>query len=131
MSNICFLLSCLMVPLSFGLIDLQSTLPLTGTEHTVVEVLILLVIFWLIWLINQVDRWLYLHNFSSENKNRLSQTSIEETSIFKVETSITPDYTGDKKMTGEVERQASRPAYEPVVHEPQRSFNELVNRNGQ
>jgi hypothetical protein len=131
MSNICFLLSCLMIPLSFGLIDLQSTLPLTGTEHTVFEVLIVLVIFWLIWQINRLDRWLYLHYFSSKKKNSLPHTPIEETGIFIAETSMTPDCAGDKKQTGEIEKPGSRPTIELFVRETQSSFNELVNRNGQ
>ena len=104
MSNICFLLSCLLVPLSFSLIDLQSTLPLNGAVHTLFEILIILAIFWLIWLLNRFDRWLYLHSSFSKKKNTLSQKRIVEASIFIMEANINPDCSGHQKQAEKIQK---------------------------
>ncbi len=129
MSNICFLLSCLLVPLSFGLFDLQSTLPLNGTVHTLFEILIILAIFWLIWLLNRFDRWLYLHSSFSQKKNTLSQKRIVETSIFIMEASINPGHAGHQKPAEKVEKIV--PASKFAVHETQGTLDPLTNKNGQ
>jgi hypothetical protein len=57
-----------MIPLSLGLIDLQSTLPLTNGEHNLVAALILLVVYGLIWQIIRFDQWLYLRSFSASKR---------------------------------------------------------------
>ena len=131
MSNICFLLSCLLVPLSFGLIDLQSTLPLNGAVHILLEILIVLAIFWLIWLLNRFDRWLYLRSSLSQKKNTLSQKRIVETNIFIMEANINPHCTGNQKETAEVEKRLSNSSSTLAVNETLTTTGKLTLKNGQ
>ena len=131
MSNISFLLTCLTIPVFIELFDLQSKLSLSSTGHTVVEVLIMLGIFWLILLIDRFDRWLYLHNYSSEKKNLRQHDQTVEMSIFTMETSITPDCTDHKKKTEVVEKFISYPSTKFYAHETQGTFDKLANKNGQ
>ena len=102
MSNICFFLNILMIPLSFGLIDLQSTLPLSSAGHTVLEILILLVIYWMIWLINRFDRWLYLHSYIPGTKNLVEQNRTTEASILTSKASIPSGRANNKNPTQQV-----------------------------
>jgi len=131
MSNISFLLTCLTIPLFIELFDLQSKLSLSSTGHTILEVLIVLGIFWLIVLIDRFDRWLYLHNFSSEKKNLRQHDRMEEISIFTMEASITPDSTDHQKKTEQIEKPVLDPPSRFDVPENRGIIRKLTQKIGQ
>jgi hypothetical protein len=82
-TNLCFGLTCLLIPLLIELFYLQASLQLTDAGHTLVEVLIVCGIYWLFIQILRLDERLYLWNFA-KLKPRSDATSRKigrETSI--------------------------------------------------
>ena len=126
MSNISLLLTCLTIPLFIELFNIQSKLPLSSTGHTIVEVLIALGIFGLILLIDRFDRWLYLHNFSSEKKKLRQHDHMVAISIFTMETSITPDSTGQQKKTEQIAKPVLDPSSRFDVPETRVTIKKLI-----
>lgn len=62
-TNFCFGLICLLIPLLIELLNLQAALRLSNTGHSIVEVLILCGAYWLFVQILRLDEWLYLRYF--------------------------------------------------------------------
>jgi hypothetical protein len=66
-TNLCFGLTCLLIPVLIELFDLQSGFRTTNTGHALIEVLILCGIYWMFMQILRLDEWLYLRYYIQEN----------------------------------------------------------------
>lgn len=62
LTNVCWGLTILTVPLLIELFRVQAGLNLSNTGHTTAEVLAVMIVGWLIWKISQLDYRLYLRN---------------------------------------------------------------------
>jgi len=62
-TNLCFGLTCLLIPLSFMLWNWQAALQLSNTGHLIVEGLIICGTFWLLEQILRLDEQLYYRYF--------------------------------------------------------------------
>lgn len=78
-TNLCFGLTCLLLPLLIELFSLQAALELTDVGHSVAEVLIVCGIYWLFVQIIHLDERLYLWNFAK--RKPLAEKIGRETSI--------------------------------------------------
>ncbi|HEY9075167.1 MAG TPA: hypothetical protein VIO61_01395 [Anaerolineaceae bacterium] len=65
-TNLCFGLTCLLIPVLIELFNLQAGFRTTNTGHALIEILILSVIFWMFIQILRLDKWLYLHYYLME-----------------------------------------------------------------
>ena len=130
MSNICFILTCLTIPLFLELFDIQSKLSLSSTGHTIVEVLIVLGIFWLILLIDRFDRWLYLRSLSHSKKHKLIETRVTQTKIIDPDTSIQSDLMRDQDPTQPFENNRLDLSSRYSFHTIRLTFSKLINKNG-
>lgn len=61
-TNLCFGLTCLLIPVLIELFNLQAGLHISYTGHALIEVLILCGAYWLFIQILRLDEWLYLRN---------------------------------------------------------------------
>jgi hypothetical protein len=68
-TNLCFGLTCLLIPVLIELFNLQTSLHISNTDHTLVEVLILCGMYWLFVQILRLDEWLYLRNFIQQERS--------------------------------------------------------------
>ncbi len=65
-TNLCFGLTCLLIPVLIELFNLQAGFHTTNMGHALIEVLILCGIYWLFMQILRLDEWLYLRNYFQE-----------------------------------------------------------------
>lgn len=65
-TNLCFGLTCLLIPMLIELFNLQTGFRTTNTGHALIEVLIICGIYWLFTQILRLDEWLYLRNYFQE-----------------------------------------------------------------
>ena len=61
-TNLCFGLTCLLIPMLIELLNLQAHLQLSNAGHSFMEVLIVCGIYWLFLQILRLDEQLYLRN---------------------------------------------------------------------
>ncbi len=76
MTNICFGLTCLLIPLTVAMLRLQSGLHISSFDHTLVEILILCAFIWLMLQILRLDerlyyRWLSQQKHDPSVRNRM------------------------------------------------------------
>jgi hypothetical protein len=62
LTNLCFGVTCLLIPVLIELFNLQAGLPISNTDHTLVEILILCGMYGLFLQILRLDERLYLQN---------------------------------------------------------------------
>lgn len=67
-TNLCFGLTCLLIPITFLLWSWQAALQLTDTGHSIVEALIICGIFWLLIQILHLDELLYYRYFLKQRE---------------------------------------------------------------
>ena len=112
-TNLCFGLTFLLIPLLIELFYLQAGLQLTDAGHSIVEVLIVCGIYWLFIQILRLDERLYLWNFA----NRKPFSDATSRKIGR-ETSDEPNSLPEPTKTEQIQ--------EPAFHGRQMSSGALI-----